>query len=231
MESPANPAAGPATPVAVAAVFDVDRTLLPGTTTERLFIGYLFRKRVLGLGTLLKTGFYLLRQLPRMSPMEAIRQQRVYLVGQPVARLRPLAVRCYEEEIAPRLSQTGREAVRRHREQGHITVLLSGSLDFLLMPLQRDLGADHLICTHLEEKNGRFTGRIEGAWPYGDTKALLINHFAEQHGVDFTASYAYADHHTDEAVLALFGNPVVVNPRTKMQQIATGRQWPTREFR
>ena len=93
------------------------------------------------------------------------------------------------------------------------------------------VGCDHLICTHLEEKNGRFTGRIEGAWPYGDTKALLINHFAEQHGVDFTASYAYADHHTDEAVLALFGNPVVVNPRTKMQQIAAGRQWPTREFR
>jgi HAD superfamily hydrolase (TIGR01490 family) len=231
MESPANPAVGPATPVAIAAVFDVDRTLLPGTTTERLFIGYLFRKRVLGLGTLLKTGLYLLRQLPRMNPMEAIRQQRVYLTGQPASRLRALALRCYEEEIAPLLSQAGRAAVREHREQGHITVLLSGSLDFLLEPLQRDLGADHLIATHMEEKDGRFTGRIAGLWPYGDTKALLINHFAQEHGVDFTASYAYADHHTDEAVLALFGNPVVINPRTKMQQIAAGRQWPTREFR
>src|SRR5690349_18937968 len=231
MESPANPAAGPATPVAIAAVFDVDRTLLPGTTTERLFIGYLFRKRVLGLGTLLATGLYLLRQLPRMNPMEAIRQQRVYLTGQPASRLRALALRCYEDEIAPLLSQAGRAAVREHHEQGHITVLLSGSLDFLLEPLQRDLGADHLIATHMEEKNGRFTGRIAGLWPYGDTKALLINHFAQEHGVDFTASYAYADHHTDEAVLALFGNPVVINPRTKMQQIAAGRQWPTREFR
>jgi HAD superfamily hydrolase (TIGR01490 family) len=163
--------------------------------------------------------------------MEAIRQQRVYLTGQPASRLRALARRCYEEEIAPLLSQAGRAAVREHREQGHITVLLSGSLDFLLEPLQRDLGADHLIATHMEEKDGRFTGRIAGLWPYGDTKALLINHFAQEHGVDFTASYAYADHHTDEAVLALFGNPVVINPRTKMQQIAAGRQWPTREFR
>jgi hypothetical protein len=93
MESPANPVAGPATPVAIAAVFDVDRTLLPGTTTERLFIAYLVRKRVLSLGGLLKTGFYLLRQLPHMSPMEAIRQQRVYLTGQPAARLRALAER------------------------------------------------------------------------------------------------------------------------------------------
>jgi HAD superfamily hydrolase (TIGR01490 family) len=231
MESPANPAVGPATPVAIAAVFDVDRTLVPGTTTERLFIRYLFRKHVLGLGTLLATGLYLLRQLPRMNPMEAIRQQRVYLTGQPASRLRALALRCYEDEIAPLLSQAGRAAVREHHEQGHITVLLSGSLDFLLEPLQRDLGADHLIATHMEEKNGRFTGRIAGPWPYGDTKALLINHFAQEHGVDFTASYAYADHHTDEAVLALFGNPVVINPRTKMQQIAAGRQWPTREFR
>ena len=215
---------------AVAAVFDVDRTLLPGTTSERIFISYLLRRRVLGAGAVLRTSLYLLRQLPRLSPMEAIRRQRMYLAGLPVARVTALAGTCYTEEIQPRISAAGRAALAAHRAEGHITVLLSGSLDFLLAPLQRDLGADHLICTHLETAGGRFTGRIAGLWPYGDTKALLIHHFAQEHGVNFAASYAYADHHSDEAVLALFGNPVVINPQPKMQIIAAGRQWPTREF-
>jgi HAD superfamily hydrolase (TIGR01490 family) len=229
MSAPPPPAAPE--PVAIAAVFDVDRTLLPDTTTERIFIRYLIRKRVLRLRTLVATAWYVLTRLPRMSPMEAMRQRRVYLVGLPVAPIRALAEQCYAEEIRPLLSQAGREALRAHREQGHITVLLSGSLDILLIPLQRDLGADHLIATHMEERGGRFTGRIAGEWPYGDKKALLINHFAKEHGVNFSASYAYADHHSDEAVLALFGHPVVINPRAKMQAIAAGRQWPTREFR
>jgi len=220
-----------ATPTAIAAVFDVDRTLVPGTTTERMFIRYLFRQRVLGLGTLLRTGLYLARRLPRMSPMAAIRARRVYLAGQPSGPIKALAARCYQDEIRAIVSAAGRAAVREHQEQGHLTVLLSGSLDFLLEHLQRDLGADHLIATHMAERGGRFTGRIAGPWPYGPTKALLIHHFAQQHGVSFQASYAYADHHSDEQVLALFGNPVVINPRPKMQQIAAGRQWPTREFR
>jgi HAD superfamily hydrolase (TIGR01490 family) len=225
-----SPPSRPATSTTIAAVFDVDRTLIPGTTTERMFIRYLVRKRVLSLGTGLRTGLYLLRALPRMNPMEAIRQRRVYLAGQREAPIVALARRCYVEEIRPLISPAGREALQEHKAQGHITVLLSGSLDFLLTPLQEDLGADHLIATHMEVKNGRFTGAIAGPWPYGDTKALLINHFAQEHGVDFTASYAYADHHSDEAVLALFGNPVVINPRGKMQQIAAGRRWPTRQF-
>lgn len=228
MQPPSSPLL---TPTAIAAVFDVDRTLVPGTTTERIFIRYLFRKRVLGVRALLGTALYLLRQLPHMNPMAAIRERRIYLADQPVDRITALAAQCYAADIRPRISPAGRAALREHRDQEHITVLLSGSLDFLLIHLQQDLGADHLIATHMETVGGHFTGNIEGTWPYGDKKALLIHHFAQEHGVNFSASYAYADHHSDEAVLALFGNPVVINARGKMQQIAAGRRWPTREFR
>src|SRR5205085_10699245 len=113
----------------------------------------------------------------------------------------------------------------------HVTVLLSGSLDFLLRPMQAYLGADLLIATHLEERAGRFTGRIAGPWPYGPVKAALIRHFAEEHGIAFPASYAYADHHIDVEVLELFGRPVVVNARPRMAALAQARQWEMREFR
>lgn len=224
------PTPHPQPPAVVAAVFDVDRTLVPGTTTERLFIRYLLRRRVIGLRQVAHLGFYLLRALPRMDPMEAVRRQRVYLAGLAEQRVVALAEACFTREIQPRISAAGLAALREHKAQGHTTVLLSGSLDFLLAPLQRYTGADHLIATHMEVRAGRFTGRIEGPWPYGPTKALLIRHFAEEHGVAFADSYAYADHHTDVEVLSLFGRPVVINAKPKMAALAEARQWEMRDF-
>jgi HAD superfamily hydrolase (TIGR01490 family) len=215
----------------VAAVFDVDRTLVPVTTTERIFLRYLFRNRYLGIGAAVRTAFYILRQIPRTSPFETIRRARVYLVGQPYEKMRTLARRCFESDIKPRLSQAGLEAIREHKKQGHAIVLLSGSLDFLLEPLKEYVGADHLIAAHMEVRDGKLTGQIVGDFPYGGYKAVLINHFAQEHGLDFSRSYAYADHHTDHEVLRLFGNPVVINPRSKMQEIATREGWPVKEFR
>lgn len=221
----------PPAPTAIAAVFDVDRTLVHGTTTERIFIRYLLSRRVIGLPQLWHTIRYVVGALPKVEPMEAMRRQRVYLAGLPVRRVVDLAARCYRERIAPQVSAAGRAALAEHRAQGHLTVLLSGSLDFLLRPLQVDLGADHLIATHLEERGGRFSGRIAGPWPYGPTKALLIRHFAEAHGIAFQASTAYADHHSDVEVLELFGRPIVVNAKRGMAALAQGRGWEQREFR
>jgi len=214
----------------VAAVFDVDRTLVPVTTTERIFIRYLLRKRVLGLRAVLQTVSFILKNLRHTSPFETIRRQRAYLAGQPIEKMRKLARRCFEEDIKPRLSRAGLEAIKEHQTQGHVIVLLSGSLDFLLAPFREWVKADHLIAANMEVKNGKLTGRIIGHYPYGSYKAAIIQHFATEHGLDFSRSYAYADHHTDHEVLRLFANPVVVNPKPKMQEIADREGWPVKQF-
>jgi HAD superfamily hydrolase (TIGR01490 family) len=215
--------------VLIAAVFDVDRTLVPVTTTERVYIRYLFRKRVIGLRAVMSTGVFMVRRLPQ-SPFETIRRERAYLSGLPYEKARRLALQCFETDIKPRISRVGIEAVREHKAKGHTVVLLSGSLDFLLEPLREYVGADHLIAAHMEVVKGRLTGRIDGEYPYGSVKAALIKHYAEEHGLDFSQSYAYADHHTDHEVLSLFGNPVVINPKPKMREIAEQEGWPIREF-
>jgi HAD superfamily hydrolase (TIGR01490 family) len=214
----------------VVAVFDVDRTLVPVTTTERIFIRYLLRKRVLGLGAVARTLLFMLKSMRKTSPFEAIRRERAYLAGLPYARAVKLARRCFETDIKPRISAAGLRAIREHKAQGHPVVLLSGSLDFLLKPFKDYVGADHMIAAQMEVVDGKLTGRIVGDYPYGGLKATIIRHFAEEHGLDFSRSYAYADHHTDHEVLRLFGNPVVVNPKKKMQEIAEREGWEVRSF-
>ncbi|HEY0069049.1 MAG TPA: HAD-IB family hydrolase [Chloroflexia bacterium] len=220
-----------ATPSLVAAVFDVDRTLVPVTTTERIFIRYLFRHGVLRWQALFGTARLVLKSLPkRVSPFEAIRRERAYLAGQPYEKMRRMAHDCFEAGIKPRISRAGLDAIKEHKAKGEMVVLLSGSLDFLLEPFKEYVGAGHLIAAKMEVVDGKLTGRILGDWPFGSYKALLIRHFAEEHGLDFTRSYAYADHHTDHEVLRLFGNPVVINARTKMQAIARREGWTMKDF-
>lgn len=214
----------------VAAVFDVDRTLVPVTTTERIFIRYLLRKRVLGPGAVARTVLYIAKNLRHASPFETIRRQRAYLGGLHYERARKLALQCFETDIKPRISKAGAAAIREHKERGETIVLLSGSLDFLLEPLKEFVGADHLIAARMEVVEGKLTGRIIGRHPYGGYKAALIQHFASEHGLDFSRSYAYADHHTDHEVLRLFGNPVVINPKKRMQGIARREGWTVRDF-
>ncbi|HVF98959.1 MAG TPA: HAD-IB family hydrolase, partial [Chloroflexia bacterium] len=215
----------------VAAVFYVDRTLVPVTTTERIFIRYLFRHGVLRRQALFGTARLVLKGLPkRVSPFEAIRRERAYLAGQRYEKMREMAHDCFETGIKPRISRAGLEAIEEHKAKGEMVVLLSGSLDFLLEPFKEYVGADHLIAAKMEVVRGRLTGRIVGSWPFGSYKAVLIRHFAEEHGLDFTRSYAYADHHTDHEVLRLFGNPIVINARTKMQEIARREGWSMQDF-
>lgn len=221
---------GSSQPALVAAVFDVDRTLVPVTTTERIYIRYLLRHRVLGPRTVTNTLIFMARGFPRVSPLEAIRRERAYLAGQPYEKMRRLALQCFESDIKPRISRAGIKAIQEHKSEGHMVILLSGSLDFLLEPMRDYLGADHLIAARMEVKKGKLTGQIAGDYPYGGLKATIISHFAREHGLDFTRSYAYADHHTDHEVLRLFGNPIVINPRAKMQEIARREGWETREF-
>ncbi|MEA2572976.1 MAG: hypothetical protein QOH93_274 [Chloroflexia bacterium] len=229
--TPESPDPGAAMPTLVAAVFDVDRTLVPVTTTERIFIRYLLRHGVLRWKALWSTTLLILTSLPkRVSPFEAIRRERAYLAGQPYEKMRRMAGDCFETGIKPCISRAGLEAIKEHKAKGEAVVLLSGSLDFLLEPFKEYVGADHLIAAKMEVVNGRLTGRIVGDWPFGSYKAILIRHFAEDHGLDFTRSYAYADHHTDHEVLSLFGNPVVINARTKMQEIARREGWTMKDF-
>lgn len=214
----------------IAAVFDVDRTLLPDTTAERLFMSYLIKERVIGLRALLETLRFAMVE-GRSDPIRAARRHRPYFRGAPVDQLTNLGARCFEERIWPRLSRRGVERIRRHQQQGHQPVLLSGSIPQVIGPMAASLGIEHVLCSRLEERGNRFTGRLVGPHPYGGGKVLLIQRFAADFKIELQRSFCYADHHSDEPVLSLFGHPVCINPNERLRLIAQRLGWTVEEFR
>ncbi len=207
----------------VAAVFDVDQTLVRGYT-ERLFFRYLLRLGCLSVPQAL--GF--LGGLA-LNPMVRF-EDKSYLAGLTVAEVEALAVRCYQEEIAFRVSRQGLACVLKHQQQGHAVVLLTGSLSFLLRPLKEELGADWLIATEVTRNDGVFTGKVQGLHPRGVNKLRLLLNLAQDQGLDLPRSYAYGDHIQDLHLFRHIGNPVVVNPSWRLRRLARRHQWPIRYF-
>jgi HAD superfamily hydrolase (TIGR01490 family) len=213
----------------IVAVFDLDRTLLPRTTAERMFLRYLIRRRALGISSAAATARYAMCA-DRSDLVQGIRADRPYLFGIHEATLWWHGLHCAREDILPALSQRGIDYLHWHRARGHHLVMLSGSLPYVVEPLARDLGIESVICSHMHVENQRLTGKLSGLHPYGVAKATLMLEFGQTHAVDFDVSYCYADHHTDEALMELFGNSVCVNPSKKLRQIAIRHNWRIESF-
>lgn len=109
--------------------------------------------------------------------------------------------RAFARESLPGMVQ--RRAMRRiawHQRQGDAVVIVSASLDVYLNEWGRSIGAD-VICTRLEEVNGRFTGRYLGGDCCGAEKARRV---AERyHLASYSKVYAYGDTEEDREMLEL----------------------------
>ncbi|MEJ2672571.1 MAG: HAD-IB family hydrolase [Deltaproteobacteria bacterium] len=207
----------------VVAIFDVDQTLVQGNT-ERVFFRYLVRRGQISVAQALA----FLGQLAR-RPQDRF-EDKSYLAGLEVAEVARLAARCYQEEIAPRVSPEGLACLLEHQTRGHAVALLSGSLALLLNPLKEELGADWLIATELQRIEGRFTGEIAGLHPRGTNKLCLLQELSHNHGFDLSSSYAYGDHIQDAHILRSIGHPVAVNPSWRLRLKAHKHRWPIRYF-
>jgi len=133
--------------------------------------------------------------------------------------------------IEPRLFPAALERIAEHREHGEPVVIVSGSLDFLVAPLARRLGAAAALTAVLAEENGRFTGELQGLPVSGPEKARLAQAWARERMIDLEASTAYGDSTADLDLLRLVGNPVAVNPSPKLRKIAREAGWRIERWR
>lgn len=207
----------------IAAIFDVDGTLMRGGS-ERLFFRYLWRQGQLTTADAARFLWGLARRPGGRF------QDKTYLAGQEVADITALARRCYRERLAARLRAGGLRVLRAHQAQGHVLVILTGTLAVLAQPLQEDLGVQWLIATELTIRDGRCTGEIEGFHPRGANKALLLRRLAADQDFDLEKSFAYADDSMDAPLLGVVGRPVVVNPSWPLRRLARRHGWRLASF-
>ncbi|NPV89282.1 MAG: haloacid dehalogenase-like hydrolase [Firmicutes bacterium] len=117
------------------------------------------------------------------------------------------------------------EEIRKAKDEGFHTVLLSGAYAGLLRIIGGDLGMDTVIGAEMPFREGAVDHRRPVPFIDGRVKlALLKDRFAGE-TVDWSASRSYADSFSDLPVLEAVGEPAAVNPDPMLLNHASSRGW------
>ena len=224
--SPLRPPRARRRPAAAVAIFDLDRTLLPGSSLMELGRA-LADRRVIRRTTVarhaLKAAVFARRGLPDAR----IGRLRESLLAAAADRDQEQLV-SIAREVGPDIASTAHPAARwlvdRHRAAGDVCVVLSASPQELVEVVGAALGADRAVGTRTEVVDGRLTGRLDGPFCHGPGKLERLQ--AELGPVDLAGAAAYADSGSDLPLLRACGHPVAVNPDRRLRQAAASAGWP-----
>lgn len=217
----------------VAAYFDLDKTLLATSTTMALSTP-MRRHGLISAATLVRG---VVAQLPYLlvgaDEEQTIRlMNRIAAMSAGVAPSRVLEVvrEALPTAIEPAFYAEALDIVSGHHRAGHDVVVVSASIEEMVEPVARLVGADRFVATRMETVDGVYTGRIERRLLHSE-KVVALREDAREHGVDLSRSWAYSDSVSDLPMLEAVGHPVATNPDRDLRAEAQQRGWPVRDFR
>lgn len=113
--------------------------------------------------------------------------------------------------------------VQAHREAGHRTILVTGTIDLMVEPFVPFF--DEVVAGRMHERDGVLTGFLADPPLVDEARAAWLRHYAEIHGYDLAHSYGYGDSHADLVWLQLLGRPHAVNPDIHLYRHAREKRW------
>lgn len=224
MEAESKPAAK------VAAFFDLDKTLVTGNG-GKLWMLREYREGRISLWKVVQGLFYVLLYHFGIVNMDKAMGKAVgTLAGLEEDDVRRRTEEWFAEEMAPRAAPGAQAVLDRHRSAGHLLVLHTGSSPYASKCAVELFGLDHFLCAGFEVVDGVFTGDYVKPLCYAEGKVHYGRLFADEHGVDLSASYFYTDSFTDLPMLHAVGHPRVVNPDPRLRREAKRRGWPVLDW-
>jgi HAD superfamily hydrolase (TIGR01490 family) len=226
-------AAEQAAPGAAAAFFDLDRTLMEGSSAFQ-FGRAAYRAGLLGRRQLLADGWANVRFRLRGATDEdthALRDRiSDSLKGARVIDFERLGADVLAG-VLPRIYPQMRKLAHEHQDAGRRVYIVTAASHELANILAQVLAFDGAIGSQFSEVlDGVYTGRPAGLFVYGSDKARAIEELALGEGIDLAASYAYSDSQSDLPMLAAVGHPVAVNPDRELLAFARAEGWEILRF-
>lgn len=212
------------------AVFDYDGTIISGQSGS-LFSRYLLKHGLISkstLGRLLWWGVRYTLHLPyRQNESRELIFRDLGIHSQDEAR--QIMVDFHNEVLLPRYRRAALDEIKRCKDEGCMTLLLSATFYDIAKTAANYLGMDHVIATHMElDDEGLFTGLVAGEVTAAAEKLKVAAAWGDEHlgAGAWELVYAYADHFSDEPLLAAAEHPCAVNPGPALRRIAKRRNWP-----
>jgi HAD superfamily hydrolase (TIGR01490 family) len=211
------------------ALFDLDRTLVPGSSLVALGRA-LAQRRLVGRRALARGVAANLLFARRGASDDAAQRVRDRALAVMAGIERDPLLELVDDvghRLAGVMYPGARWALERHLEAGDFCVVVSAAPQELVDAVVRSAGFHRGVGTRGEVRDGCFTGRLDGAFCYGPGK---LERVADEVGEIDGRTTAYADSGSDIPLLRASGRPVAVNPDRRMAAAARAAGWPVLRF-
>lgn len=222
-------------PTKRAAFFDVDRTLIPGSSLFLMARG-LYERDMFRVRDMLRFGWgqamFRLRGEQKKGMDRSRESTLSFVAGRSQRELMLWGREIAEDRILPRVYADIVQVIEGHQERGDLTFLVTAAPIELAEELARHLGMTGAIATVSEvDDQGFYTGRLAGEIMHGPAKAKAVAEAAAELSLDLGECAAYSDSMNDLPLLESVGYPHAVNPEGELRKIAFSRGWPIHELR
>lgn len=125
-----------------------------------------------------------------------------------------------EVRAAVRLTAGAAELCAALHARGDVVALVSGGFDAVVASIAEAVGADHARANTLEIKDGRLTGRVQGAIVDRAAKAAALREFAALHSIPLERTVAIGDGANDLDMMEIAGMGIAFCAKPVVQQQA-----------
>jgi HAD superfamily hydrolase (TIGR01490 family) len=205
--------------------FDLDHTIVSAVSGRELALGA-YRRGLMKRSDIINAiSLSVAYKMKLVDPAKAIDKMGRWVKGITAGTLESLGTEVSEKVLIPAVYQQARDEIKLHRDNNAKLILLSSTLAPVCRKMSEYLGMDDILCSGLEEVDGILTGRPEGAFCFGEEKAIRLKHYCEKNNNNPEDAWYYGDSISDLPVLKMVGFPVCVNPDRKLAKAANENSW------
>ncbi|MDR1099062.1 MAG: HAD-IB family hydrolase [Treponema sp.] len=211
-------------------IFDVDYTLVQKSTSWYFLLEAL-EKRVIRFGQIWGLSFEWLRYKAGFPKQHFIEDAVKHLAGIDREVLEGLAESCFTRRLRPNIYTEGAKLIAELQSRGETVLFATSSFYTILRPLERFLGIRETIASTLEFVEGKTSGRLTEASPFGKNKKNAVSAWLGERNIPPEEVRFYSDSYTDLPLLEWCGHPAAVNPDPFLLRTAKRRGWEILRFR
>lgn len=215
---------------------DIDNTIIHGSSLN-ILVNYCYDIKLLRLSVLLKSLYwYFLYKINYLKNFDKLLVEVSNMISGilsdlSVKKVNKIFQDCFDKEIKPKIYPASEKFLRSLHADGYIVYFISSTIVPLADLLQNYFGFGIVVATEIEERNGFYTGKIDGKVCYGVEKLNKIEAIWEKEKIDLKNSYAFSDHISDTPMLNKVGHPIVINPSKLLKKIANKNNWEIKNYK
>lgn len=205
-------------------IFDLDGTIIPNPSSEKLFLFWLIAHRYIGIKQIWQAAIYTFKWLLKFKD-EIFVRNKAYLYDLPVDKITAAARSFATQKLLPKIRAAMREKIAEHHAAGDIVILLTGTLTPIAQVFAEHLHFDEYYSNQCVAQNNRFTNLPPTQQPYREEKLTITQKICVKHQTSINDLITYANSIHDVHLLEAAGTPITVTPDKKLRKIALQKKW------